>query len=99
MNHAKFAQAAYALNLTGKNKQTRLNAADEFLKDTGFKTHDASNREVSLYFDSGNKTAVIAHRGTAFNNRRDIAGDLSFIAGNADHSKELKDTEEEQKNF
>jgi hypothetical protein len=89
MNHAKFAQAAYALNLTNKNLKKRLEAADDILKDTGYKTHESSNREVSLYMNPEHKTAVIAHRGTAFNNRRDIAGDLAFVSGNADHSKEF----------
>ena len=88
MNHAKFAQAAYTLNMPSLKNNQRIERANAIIGDD-YKTHEASNRNVSLYMNDKTKEAVISHRGTAFNNKHDLAGDLAFIFGNEAHSKEF----------
>lgn len=85
MNHALFSRASYSLNLTGKNKQKRLAKADAQIPD-GYKTHEASNRDVQLYVNDDDKRAVISHRGTDLGKRRDLTADMMFALGLEKHS-------------
>ena len=54
MNHAKFAQAAYTLNMPSLKKNKRIERANGIIGDD-YKTHAASNRNVSLYMNDKNK--------------------------------------------
>lgn len=99
-DHAKMAEASYAMN-TSKNKAERLADAQAKAPE-GYQIHDKSTSNVSLFLNPENKTAVIAHRGTALGEKSrntDVASDLLYGMGLQTHSKQLSKRTRESENL
>ena len=87
-----FAQEAYGM-LGSKSKEKRIEKINENIKHTGYKAVSKhSNRDI-LTVDNGTHR-FIAHRGTAFDDKKkagsDISADISFALGQEHHNKAFK---------